>query len=44
MHKCHVAIMNHFYFFKAVYCNNTHVVEMQKQTNNELSNNMKKFT
>ena len=33
--------MNHFYFFKAVYCNNTNVVEMQKQTNNELSNNMK---
>ena len=43
MHKCYEAIMNHFYFFKTVYCNNKNVVEIRKQTNNDSRSNMKKF-
>ena len=43
MHKCYVTSRNQFRFFKTVYYNITNVVEIQKQTNNELSINMKKF-
>ena len=35
--ECHVANMNHFHFFKTVYCT------IQKQSNNELSCNMNKI-